>query len=320
MSLVPDPHNIRLAMLGMVPGNGHPYSWTAIINGRYDREAMAACGYPAIPAYLDPQPPGALGIPGARVTHVWCDNPADSAQVARATHIPHIAESPGDVIGRVDAAIIATDIGGEHLERARPFIEAGLPVFIDKPLTDRADHLRRFIDWVDEGCPILSGSAFRYAREFLDLKARWNEVGEPRLITITMCKTWERYGIHALEALYPLLPPGGWRTISHRGDDRRNLMHIEHACGIDVLIHLIDDMAGAFGCLDVYGTGGRLSADFSDTFAAFKAQLVAMSQWLRTGKPPFAFRETVELMKLVIGGLRSRSEAGRVVSLSEIDA
>lgn len=320
MSLVPDSQNIRLAMLGMVRGNGHPYSWTAIINGRYDRDAMAVCGYSAIPTYLDSQLPEALGIPGVEVTHVWCDMAADTAQVARATHIPHTVEKPEDVIGQVDAVIIATDIGSEHLERARPFIEAGLPVFIDKPLTDRAGHLSQFIDWVNQGRPILSGSALRYAPEFLGLKERWGEVGEPRLVTMTMCKTWERYGIHALEAIYPLLPCGGWKTISHRGDNRRNLMHLEHECGVDVLIHLIDDLFGAFGCLDVSGTRGRLSADFSDTFTAFKAQLVAMTQWLRTGEPPFAFHETVELIKLVIGGLRSRSESGRVVSLSEIDA
>ena len=36
MALVKDPDHIRLAMLGMVDGNGHPFSWSAIINGRYD--------------------------------------------------------------------------------------------------------------------------------------------------------------------------------------------------------------------------------------------------------------------------------------------
>ena len=39
MSLVKNPNDIRLAMLGSTPGNGHPYSWSAIFNG-YDREAM----------------------------------------------------------------------------------------------------------------------------------------------------------------------------------------------------------------------------------------------------------------------------------------
>ena len=39
---------IRLAMLGMVDGNGHPYSWSAIFNG-YDRAAMAGCPFAGIP-------------------------------------------------------------------------------------------------------------------------------------------------------------------------------------------------------------------------------------------------------------------------------
>ncbi len=49
--LVANPDNIRLAMLGMVDGNGHPYSWSAIINGRYDAQVMADCGFPVIPIF-----------------------------------------------------------------------------------------------------------------------------------------------------------------------------------------------------------------------------------------------------------------------------
>jgi len=30
--------SLRLAMLGMIPGNGHPWSWSAIIAGRRSRE------------------------------------------------------------------------------------------------------------------------------------------------------------------------------------------------------------------------------------------------------------------------------------------
>lgn len=30
---------IRLAILGLSPGNGHPYSWSAMFNG-YDKELM----------------------------------------------------------------------------------------------------------------------------------------------------------------------------------------------------------------------------------------------------------------------------------------
>ena len=48
-------------MVGMVDGNGHPYSWSAIFNG-FDAAAMAHCPYPVIPEYLSRQPAAALGI------------------------------------------------------------------------------------------------------------------------------------------------------------------------------------------------------------------------------------------------------------------
>ena len=70
------------------------------------------------------------------------------------------------MIGQVDAVIIPTDRGWEHVERARPFIEAGLPLFIDKPLCDREEDLRQFVAWQREGKPLLSTSCMRYAREF----------------------------------------------------------------------------------------------------------------------------------------------------------
>src|SRR5437762_816425 len=124
---------LRLAMLGMIPGNGHPYSWSAIING-YDPKTMALCPYPTIPVYLGKQPLASVRIPGARVTHIWTDNAADAPKVAAAAKIEKVVARPEDVIGEVDAVIIATDDGNDHVRRAAPFISAGLLVFIDKPL------------------------------------------------------------------------------------------------------------------------------------------------------------------------------------------
>ena len=89
---------LRLAMLGMIPGNGHPYSWSAIING-YDRAEMARCTYPTIPAYLGAQPHASVGVPGVCVTHLWTDDPSEAGAVARASLIPHVVARPEEVIG-----------------------------------------------------------------------------------------------------------------------------------------------------------------------------------------------------------------------------
>ena len=307
---------IRLAMLGMVDGNGHPYSWSAIFNG-YDRDAMASCPFAGIPAYLGKEPPESFGIDDAKVTHVWTDDPADAVKVAKASLIPHVVERPEDVIGQVDAVIVATDKGHEHVERCRPFVEASLPVFVDKPLVDNEADLRTFVRWVKAGSPVLSSSCMRYGKEYAPYRLSTRDLGELRFASITTPKSWERYGIHALEAIYPILGPG-FVSVRNTGSAERNIVHLKHRRGADVVVVASSDMYGAFGCLELCGTAGHATAAFSDTFFAFKAQLAAFIDFLRTGVRPFPFEETVELMKLVIAGIRSREEHGREVALAEI--
>ncbi|MFA5865797.1 MAG: Gfo/Idh/MocA family oxidoreductase [Phycisphaerae bacterium] len=307
---------IRLAMLGMVDGNGHPYSWSAIFNG-YDPETMAQCPFLGIPAYLNKEPKTTLRIPNVQVTHVWTDDPADALRVAKASLIPHVVDQPQEVIGQVDAVIIATDKGHEHVERCRPFVEAGLPIFVDKPLVDNEADLKTFCRWVAEGKAIGSSSATRYCKEFLPYRISTHELGQLRYVSITTPKSWERYGIHALESVYPILGPG-FESVRNVGTPQQNIVHLKHRDSVDVVVAAISDMYGAFNVLTLCGTSGHVQTAWSDTFYAFKSQLADFIQYLRTGVRPFPFAETVELMKLVIAGIRSRDEGGREVRLSEI--
>ncbi len=307
---------LRLAMLGMIPGNGHPYSWSAIVNG-YDPAAMADCPYPAIPAYLGAQPLEQVRIPGARVTHIWTDNPDEAPLVARASRIEHVVARPEDVLGEVDAVIIATDDGDDHVRRARPFVEAGLPVFVDKPLATNLADLRQFVRWQRQGAVLLSTSGMRYAPEMRLSEAQRGALGDLRWITSFTCKTWERYGIHALEAVEPLLGPGfvSAQTQALAGSD---LVHLVHRSGVQVTLAAIHDAYGSFGAVHLYGTGGQLPLRLTDTYAAFRGQLLAWVDLLRAGQPPLPFAETVELMAALIAGRLSRERGGARVELSEV--
>jgi predicted dehydrogenase len=318
--LVQAPHAIHLAVLGSSAGNGHPYSWSAVFNG-YDRDLMTKeCPFPGIPDYLGKESADTLTIPGAKVTHIHCEGSGGftAEHVARCSRIPHVVERATDVIGQVDAVVIATDIGSEHVERSRPFVEAGLPVFIDKPLADTEADLKQFAAWVAAGKPILSSSCMRYAKEFMPWRLSTRDLGELRLVTATTPKSWEAYGIHALEGLYPILGPG-FLTIRNTGTAERNVVHLTHARGADVVVVASADMFGGFGLLQLVGTKGRVQTAFADTHFAFKAQLAAFVDWLRTGVAPYPFAETVELMKLVIGGIESRRRGGAEIVIADVE-
>lgn len=309
--------NLRLAVLGMVEGNGHPYSWSAIING-FQPEAMRQCPYPAIYTYLSRQPLDQFGIPGVQVTHIWTDNYAEAVLVARAANIPHVCDRPEEVIGQVDAVIIATDIGNEHVERCRPFVEAGLPVFVDKPLADNEVDLQQFCRWVEEGKSIMSSSSARYSKEFMPYRESTHNLGRLRLVTVTTLKSWERYGIHALESMYPIVGPG-FISVRNTGTAERNIVHLRHQNGVDVVIAVTSDLYGSYGILQLCGTADYAVVKSQDTFYAFKAQLQSFIQYVRTGKRPYPFAETVELCRMVIAGIQSREQGGLEVCLDQLD-
>jgi len=306
-------------MLGMIPGNGHPWSWSAIVNG-YDPEVMAArCTYPGIIDYLGKQRLEDVNVPGARVTHLWTDDGSEAPPIAQADFIDHVVERPEDVIGEVDAVIISTDDGSDHVRRARPFVEAGLPVFVDKPLADNLEDLAWFLAARCRGSRILSSSALRYSAEIQDFRGRIDSLGAVRWVSSFTAKTWERYGIHALEAAYAITGPG-YSWVQTAALEHGDVVTAGHENGLSVTLPAIHDAFGSFGAIQICGTNGHESLRFHDTYFAFRAQLVAVIDSLRKGRDAHPFSETIEQMLVIIAGRKSRAAQGcrvRIPALRE---
>lgn len=309
---------LKIGILGMTEGNGHPYSWSAMFNG-YEKEPMEDCGFPVIPRYLEKQPPETFGIEGAHITCICCtgyEGRERAEHIAKASRIPVVCDRPEEMIGMVDAVIVATDVGDEHVERCRPFAEAGIPMFVDKPLVNKEEDLRTFVQWRKQGAKLISSSSLRYCKEIEPYYKNHYELGQIRYICTTMAKKYETYGIHALERMYPLLGEG-FVSVRNTGTYEQTLVQIKHKSGCDVTVVQGFDLVPC-GML-VLGSCGSKHLSSGDSYYSFKKQLDLFVHWLRTGEEPFPFSETVELMKLVIAGIRSREEGGREVFLSEIE-
>jgi len=122
---------------------------------------------------------------------------------------------------------------------------------------------------------------------------------------------------YSWSAIYPILGPG-FISARNTGSQERNIVHLKHQCGADVVVAAIDDMVGSFGVLQLCGTLGHASASQADFFDSFKAQLEAFVSYLRSGVRPFPFSETEELMRMVIAGIRSREQNGQEIFLKDI--
>ena len=313
---------IRIGMLGMTEGNAHPFSWSAMINGAYDPELMQEyCKtlYPTIPVYLSKQPKETMGIPGVQVTHICFTGYAerkDAEICAKINGIPNVVDTPEEMLGQVAAIICATDQGHEHVERIRPFVEAGLPIFIDKPLTDNEEDLRTIVSWYKNGAHFMSSSSMRYLKELEPYYDNHYELGKLRYICSPMAKYWETYGMHALEAIFPLLGQG-FQWVQNVGDHKSAMVHLYHESGCHV------DIPMGYGMhttgIAIMGEGGAVTVSGGDSYYAFKKQLDRFVQFLRTGKADHPFEDTIEMAMIIAAGIRSREEGGRRVYLSELN-
>lgn len=87
----------------------------------------------------------ARAFPDFQVTHVWGETAAFAHQTAAAGQIPHIVAQPEEMLGQVDGIMVDHRDGQFHLAAALPFLQAGIPVFVDKPLSTSLAEAKNFL-------------------------------------------------------------------------------------------------------------------------------------------------------------------------------
>ncbi|MBU0477203.1 Gfo/Idh/MocA family oxidoreductase [bacterium] len=302
----------NLGIIGMSPGNGHPYSWSAIFNG-YNKKKMAKCPFPVIPEYLGKQDPKTMCIKDAQITHIWTQDRKISQQVAESSLIPNIVENMTDMIGKVDAVILARDDGENHLSMAKPFIEKDIPILIDKPLTDNAEDLKEFIQYYEKGKLIMSCSSTRYDNSILKLKGKLGRILTANAVTP---KYWRTYGIHLIEGIYAVMG-GGIKSVQNIGEEGKEIVHLCYIDGKHVVLQTFKEIKSDIH-FAFYGEKDSEIVDSIDFFSSFKNMLSAFIKMLDSRKPSFDWHETVKIAKIVIAGRLSLKEKGRVVNLLEV--
>ena len=73
------------------------------------------------------------------------DDPNHTKEVAEKGEIPFIANNPEEFMGKVDAVMVVYRRGSLHVPHILPFIEAGYPVWIDKPITSSPEDIDKLI-------------------------------------------------------------------------------------------------------------------------------------------------------------------------------
>jgi hypothetical protein len=158
---------------------------------------------------------------GHEIVGVWDGGavhpPEYVGRFAEERDIPRVYDALTDLAADVDGAILHGCDWDTHVEKARPFVEAGKSVLIDKPLAGNLTDLRQIRSWAQDGARIAGGSSLRFCVEVGEWLARPTaERGTPHTV-FGGCGVDEfNYGIHAYALLCGVMGPGV-RSVRHLG-------------------------------------------------------------------------------------------------------
>jgi len=297
---------VRLAFIGGA-AIYHAQAFAGLIN-EVDRQAWKGAGMPAFD-----YPP----LVEAGVTAIWDPKREEAARLARLAGIPVVLERPEEAIGQVDGVMVLDDISLAHQRRARPFLEAGMPTFIDKPLSPDPREAAELLETAARhGAPVMSCSALRYSRELAEAREDLAALGRIVHATATGPNELIFYGIHPLELAHTVMGPGvEW--VQNVGDEQCSLVRCAYPDGRSIMLQVLAPaqpglQATFFGEKDfrpvVVTDGGCFYQEMIRRF-------VAMVQTRQMPIPP---QTTLELMRILAGGKRSAQEGGRRVALAEM--
>lgn len=292
---------LKLGIIGMSEGNGHPYSWSAIFNG-FNPLYMKDCPFPVIPEYLakEKYPENFLGDL-AEVTHIWTQDKAISHHVAKASKITNVVDHYLEMIGQVDAVLLARDDAENHLNYASIFLKAGIPIYIDKPFALNTKSAKILWESMKYDNQIFTCSALQFAEEFQTSKIDKHIIGDIKAVWATIPKSWNKYAVHIIEPVLNLLPERGEiKKIAKLPIMSENIkgVQVEWTSGVIAQFQTTGENPIPLQ-LRFLGNKGFQDLTFSNTFYSFRESLRRFIEVVKGTKPNINKSFTEEMVMIL---------------------
>jgi len=268
-------------------------------------------------------------VDGARVVAAWAGPSAICPQetvdgyvhTLQEEHGIEIVDQPEDLIGKVDAICIESVDGSVHLERSRPFLEAGVPLYIDKPFACSLTEAKEIVSLAQKkGLPMFSTSSLRYGLEVVELQEQLDETGAVVGVDAFSPASLHprnpglyHYGIHGVEVVFALMGKG-CREVSCVSTE-----------GVDLVTGRWEDgrvgsMRGTRAGAHSYGFTAFCEKKVIQTSInagyIYRELLKRMVKMFETGENPVDIQETLELIAFIEAARVSAENGGAVQQIT----
>lgn len=220
------------------------------------------------------------------------------------------------LLSKVDAVLLESVDGRPHLAQAKLVIEAGKPLFIDKPLSSTLEDAREIARLARaKGVKWWTSSSLRYAPFVADLKAQGPIKGAlawgpgPLEEHHKLDLAW--YGIHAIEVLYTLMGTGA-EEVTRTYSEGAEIITGRWKDGRIGTVRTLKPY-GDFGAVAFYEKGvGQSPAKTTFSYVDLVRNFV---KFFQDGVPPVDNNETLEMFAFMDAAQRSREAGGKPMKL-----
>ncbi|MBY0527056.1 MAG: Gfo/Idh/MocA family oxidoreductase [Gemmataceae bacterium] len=296
---------LKVGIIGL--DTSHVVAFTKILNNPKNEGDLA--GIQVVAAF----PGGSQDIPSSK------NRLEGFTKQLRETYKVEIVDSIPDLLKKVDAVLLESVDGRPHLAQATPVIEAGKPIFIDKPVAGSlADAIKIYNLAKAKKVPVFSSSSLRFAPDIQGAK------DNPKLGEVIGCDAFGAceleehhpdlywYGIHGVEALFTIMGTGCVSvTRTHTKDtDFVTGTWKDGRIGTYRGIRKGKKDIGAV----VFGSKDVLMAKS----ASYEPLVVEIAKFFKSGKPPVSAEETLEIFAFMEAADESKRKDGTPVLLSSV--
>jgi hypothetical protein len=230
-----------------------------------------------------------------------------------------IVDTIAKLLEKVDVVFIESVDGRIHLQEAIPVIQAGKPVFIDKPVAGSlADAIAIYDLAKQHNVPCFSSSSVRFGG--IQELAKNDKLGTlVGAITWYSCSYQEGvpdmffYGIHGIEPLFVLMGTGCETVTRIQTKDTDVVSGVWRGGRVGTYRGIRANKAD-FGAV-AFGSKAIIQTTREGDYAELCQQI---GRFFKTGKSPVSAEETIEIFAFMEAADESKRQGGAPVSLQDV--
>lgn len=260
----------------------------------------------------------------SRVVAINGPDIARTREVAVLGQIPEIFDTPEEMIGKIDAAIVVHRHGDLHAENAIPFLKAGIPVYVDKPFAVSLHDCHAMLAAARAGNALITSySALRWAPTTTDLANKLDDLGDIRVGHFAgPCDFTSKYAgpffyaTHVAEICFRIMGDAV-RTVQAARSGKSVVANVTFANDAIATFSYLADAAYHFHAT-IFGTKNFAASEIVAGDDSYAAGLNVFIAALNSGKAPLSEHQLITPIAFVHAMQASIAKNGESVNIADV--